>query len=144
MTSRTRVSLLLLFLALAGCTRDCAPKVEDGWIRLVPGGMPMHAGFGRIDNTCPLPATILSASSPTYGSIELHQSTVVDGINRMRQMQELRMTPNSAAILKSGGLHLMLMQPSTPLKEGSRVAIAFKLADGRTVLGQFEVRKQAL
>ncbi len=144
MNIRTGIALLLLSLSLPACALECAPQVKDGWIRLVPGGMPMHAGFGRIDNACPMPATIVSASSPAYASVELHESKVVDGINRMRQLPELRITPEGAATLKPGGLHLMLMQPKAPLKEGSRVAIEFKLKDGRSVLGEFEVRKPVL
>ena len=27
---------------------DCQPRIEQGWIRLLPGGMPMHGGFARI------------------------------------------------------------------------------------------------
>lgn len=135
---------LSLSLSLSACARDCAPQVKDGWIRLVPGGMPMHAGFGRIDNACPIPATIVSASSPAYASVELHESKLVDGINRMRELTELRIKPEDTAVLKPGGMHLMLMQPNAPLKEGSRVAIEFKLKDGRSVLGEFEVRKPAL
>ena len=144
MNIRPGIALLLLALTLPACARDCAPQVKDGWIRLIPGGMPMHAGFGRIDNACPMPATIISASSPAYASVELHESKVVDGINRMRQLPELRITPEGAATLKPGGLHLMLMQPNAPLKEGSKVAIEFKLKDGRSVLGEFEVRKPTL
>ncbi len=144
MNNRTCVALLLMSLSLPACARDCSPQVQDGWIRLVPGGMPMHAGFGRIDNPCPMPATIVSVSSPAYASVELHESRIVDGINRMRQLSELRITPDGAATLKPGGLHLMLMQPNAPLKEGSWVAIEFKLKDGRTVRGEFEVRKPAL
>ncbi|HWS77187.1 MAG TPA: copper chaperone PCu(A)C [Thermomonas sp.] len=135
--------LLLLCLPLSACARDCSPQVKDGWIRLVPGGMPMQAGFGRIDNRCPMPATIVSASSTAYGSIELHESKVVDGVSRMREVPELRIAPDGAAVLQPGGLHLMLMQPKTALKPGSRIAIEFTLKDGRKLLGEFEVRKPA-
>jgi copper(I)-binding protein len=132
-----------LGLPLSACASDCTPQVEDGWIRLLPGGMPMHAGFGRIDNRCPLPVSIVSASSPAYGSVELHESKVVDGVSRMREVPELRIGPDGAAVLQPGGLHLMLMQPKATLKPGSRVAIRFALKDGRTLLGEFEVRKPA-
>lgn len=135
--------LLLLCLPMAACARDCAPQVKDGWVRLMPGNMPMQAGFGRIDNPCPMPATIVSASSPAYGSVELHESRVVDGINRMREIPELRIAPDGAAVLQPGGLHLMLMQPKATLQPGSRVAIVFKLKDGRELLGEFEARKPA-
>ncbi len=137
------VPLLLLCLPFSAFARDCAPQVKDGWIRLMPGGMPMQAGFGRIDNRCPMPATIVSASSPAYGSVELHESKTVDGVSRMRAVTELRIAPDGAVVLQPGGLHLMLMQPKAPLKPGSRVAIEFELKDGRKLLGEFEVRKPA-
>jgi len=135
------VLAILLGLPLSACARDCAPKIKDGWIRLMPGGMPMQAGFGRIDNHCPMPITIVSASSPAYSSVELHESKVVDGMNRMREVPELRIAPDGAAVLQPGGLHLMLMQPKATLKQGSRVAIVFKLKDGRELIGEFEARK---
>lgn len=141
--------LLLLALAclaaasLPACARDqeCSPRVREGWIRLLPGGMPMHAGFGRIENPCPVPVVVSGAGSPAYGSVALHESRVVDGINRMRAIPELRIAPGGVAELKPGGLHLMLMEPRVPMKEGSRVAIEFTLQDGRVVRGEFVARK---
>jgi copper(I)-binding protein len=119
---------------------DCAPVVREGWIRLVPGGMPMHAGFGRIENACAMPATVVGARSPSYDSAELHETKLVDGVSRMRAVPELRIAAGDAAVLKPGGLHLMLMDPRAPLKVGSKVVIEFSLQDGRVVRGSFDVR----
>jgi copper(I)-binding protein len=141
--TRTRLpwlALSLCLLSLSACARDCAPQVRDGWVRMPPGDMPMMAGFGRIENRCPTPATIVSASSPAFGDTSLHETRIVDGVSRMRAVPDLRIAPDDAAVLKPGGLHLMLMQPRAPLKAGSRVAIEFRLQDGRTLLGEFEVR----
>ena len=139
------LALSLCLVSLAACARDCAPQVRDGWVRMPPGpmsadAMPMMAGFGRIENRCPTPATIVSASSPAFGDTSLHETRIVDGVSRMRAVPDLRIAPDDAAVLKPGGLHLMLMQPRAPLKAGSKVAIEFKLQDGRTLLGEFEVR----
>ena len=131
-------------IALSACASDCAPRVRDGWVRLTPGGMPMHAGFGRIENACASPVTIVAANSPSYGSVELHESRIVGGVNRMRAVPELRIAPEDVAVLKPGGLHLMLMQPKATLKPGSKVAIEFELASGGRLLGEFEVRKPGL
>ena len=141
--NRICIALLLLGFSLSACARDsgeCVPRVRDGWVRLVPGGMPMHAGFGRIENQCPTPATIVSASSPSYRNVMLHESRIMNGVNQMRMLQELRIKPDAAAVLKPGGLHLMLMDPTAKLKPGSRIVIDFTLQDGRHVLGEFEVR----
>ena len=137
--------LLLVAVALPACAGDqaCTPRVREGWIRLLPGGMPMHAGFGRIENPCAMPITITRAGSPSYGSVDLHETRVVDGVNRMRAVPQLRIGPDAAAVLKPGGLHLMLMDPRAPLQEGSRVAIEFTLQDGRVLRGEFVAGKPA-
>lgn len=146
MTCRTAALCLLLGLVASSsaCARECAPSVRDGWVRMPPAAMPMMAGFGRIQNDCPAPMTIVGASSPAFASVELHETRVVDGISRMRAVPELRLAPDGTAVLKPGGMHLMLMQPRAPLKAGSKVAIEFELADGRKLLGEFEVRKPAM
>ncbi len=138
--------LIVLLLSLCGsaCARDCVPQVRDGWIRLGPANMPMMAGFGRIENRCPTPITIKSASSAAFADTSLHETRIVGGMSRMREVSELRVAPDDAAVLKPGGLHLMLMQPRAPLKAGSKVAVEFQLSDGRRLLGEFEVRKPVL
>jgi copper(I)-binding protein len=146
-----RFLVLACFLAVAtvapgvaqAAGKPCLPVVRDAWVRLPPGNMPMMAGFGRIENRCGMPATVLRASSPSFASVELHETKVIDGVSRMRPVPELRLAPNGAAVLKPGGLHLMLMKPSAPLNPGSRIVLQFELAGGGKVLGEFEVRKPA-
>jgi len=120
---------------------DCRPQVRDAWVRLGPAGMPMMAGFGRIENACATPVTITGASSVAFGSVELHETRLIDGVNRMRHLSELRIAPGDSAVFKPGGMHLMLMQPHAQLEAGSRVAVSFELSGGGELLGEFEVRK---
>ncbi len=119
----------------------CSPQVRDGWVRLGPGGMPMMAGFGRIENRCSAAATITGASSPAFGSAELHETRMVDGVNRMRPLPALRIPAGGDATLAPGGMHLMLMRPRVPLQAGSRVKVSFALSGGGEAVGEFEVRK---
>ena len=108
---------------------------------MLPGGMPMMAGFGRIENGCPTSATIIKVSSAAFADTSLHETRIVDGVSHMRPVPALRIARDGAAVLKPGGLHLMLMQPTAPLKAGSKVAVEFRLQDGRRILGEFELRK---
>jgi periplasmic copper chaperone A len=141
-------ALLLLFaagyLAAPVYARDCRPNVRDGWVRLPPSKMPMMAGFGRIVNTCPMPVTIIGASSPSFGSVELHETRIVDGVSKMRRVPQLRLAPDGIATFKPGGMHLMMMTPRSPLKAGSKIVVEFELAGGGKLLGEFEVRKPEL
>ena len=136
------IAFCLLF-ALPASAGKCAPQLRDGWIRLTPVKMPMMAGFGRIENPCTAPVTIVGVSSPAFGDVSLHETKIVEGVSRMRELQELRLAPGDAAVLKPGGMHLMLMQPRAELKEGSRVAIEFALKDGGVLRGELQVRKPA-
>ena len=137
------LALLLAAGALQAGAKECAPAMKEGWVRLPPAAMPMMAGFGRIANPCPMPAVIVSASSPAFGEVSIHETRNVDGVNRMRELEQLRIAPDDSAMLKPGGLHLMLMQPRAPLKEGSKVVVSFKLQGGREILSELVVKKPA-
>lgn len=119
----------------------CAPKVHDAWVRLVPGtDMPMDAAYAVIDNPCSTAAIITGASSPSYADVSVHESTLADGMSRMRPVDALRIEPNSQVELKPGGYHLMLMAPRMRPSAGQKVSILFQLQDGRSTGGTFEAR----
>lgn len=146
---RTAVHVLAPLLVLAAAlgaaptaqARGCTARIVEGWVRLPPAQMPMMAGFGRIENRCPTPITIVGVSSPAFADTSLHETRIVDGISRMRALPELRIAPDGNATLKPGGMHLMLMQPHAPLKPGSKVVVEFKLKDGGVLRGELEARK---
>ena len=136
----TAALIALASLPLPACARDCAPQVHGGWVRLPPVAMPMMAGFGRIENRCASPVTIVGVSSPAFGEVSLHETRIIDGVSRMRALPELRIAPDGAATLKPGGMHLMLMQPRAPLKAGSKVVVEFALRGGGMLRGELVVR----
>lgn len=131
-------------MVLVACAQPtdtaCVPVVRDAWIRMPPMRMPMLAGFARIDNACEKPVVVVGVSSPAFGSVELHETTIVDGISRMRAVPALQIDARGARQMESGGLHLMLKQPQTMPQIGEKLRVDFNLADGRTVHGEFEVR----
>lgn len=131
---------LLLCMAGSASAGECLPQVHDGWIRMLPGGMPMMAGFANIVNPCDKPVTVVKASSAAFAETSLHETSLVNGISRMRPVPELRIAHGATATLKAGGMHLMLMNPMAALKAGQKVSIEFQLKDGRRVHGDFELR----
>ncbi len=141
---RLILAAILACAALPVSARDkpdaCVPVVRDAWIRLVPGGMPMHAGFARIDNPCEAAVTVTAVASDAYGSASLHETTLVNGISRMRALPKLVLPAHGSVELKPGGLHLMLMDPKKPLKAGDRIVLRFDAGNNRSVRGDFVVR----
>jgi len=131
----------LLLILPAAHAAGCMPKAEQGWIRLPPVAMPMMAGFVRIENPCAQAAVIVSAESLSFGEVSVHETREVDGVNKMRELAQLRIEPGKAIELKPGGIHLMLYRPYEALKEGDEAVIALKLQDGRSIPVTFVVRK---
>ena len=124
----------------AAAGSDCVPRIVDAWVRLPPVPMPMMAGFARIENPCAEGVAVTGARSAAFGSVELHETRVVDGVSRMRQVPELPVAAAGEAVLRPGGLHLMLMRPVSPLALGESVTVELTLADGRRFGADFEVR----
>jgi len=134
-------AILSSLLAGNAVAADCLPTLQDGWIRVPPGGMQMMlAGYGRIENDCPGAVTIVGANSDAFADVSLHRTSLVAGVSRMRAVPELQVTANGAAVFAPGALHLMLMQPGKPLKPGDHVLVDFRLKDGRHFRGDFVVR----
>jgi len=130
--------------AAARQSAACVPVVRDAWVRLVPGGMPMQSAYGRIENHCRVAVDITGVTSPVHGSAMFHQSSVVNGVNRMRMLSTLHLAPGASAVLQPGGSHIMLMDAGKPLEAGTSLPLTFRLKDGRTFTAGFEVRNPAL
>ena len=73
-------------------------------------GRHMSAGYFVLTNTTDSPIRITAAASPQFGMIEMHETTIEDGIARMREIEELVVPANSSVTFERGGKHLMLMR----------------------------------
>lgn len=136
-------AVLAALLAAAPWTAaaaDCMPEIRDAWLRKPPTAMPMLAGFARIENGCAAPVAVVSADSDAFGAVELHQTTVVEGVSRMRAVPRLEIEAGGAAALEPGGLHLMLMRPVREIAAGETIVVGLTLEDGRRIEAPFEVR----
>ena len=102
--------------------------------------IPMMAGFAEIRNPCAEPVRIVAARSPAFGAVELHETTRVDGVSRMRHVEALDVPARGTVVLAPGGLHLMLMQPKDEAVEGSTLEVELELDDGRRLAAGFQVR----
>ncbi|AOX63348.1 MULTISPECIES: copper chaperone PCu(A)C [Stenotrophomonas] len=126
--------------AVAMAAEPACVSLRDGWLRLPPGAMPMAAGYGQIRNDCRAPVVVVAAGSKAFGDVSLHETTLVDGVSRMRAVERLPIAAGATVELKPGGLHLMLMQPEVALKAGAQLPLRLSLEDGRKVDGTLQVR----
>lgn len=117
-------------------------QVEDAWIRWLPANLPA-AGYATIKNLGDVAQILIGASSATFGEVSLHQNRIQGGYVEMLEVQRITIDPHSTLSLAAAGFHMMLMQPTKPLKPGDRVPITLRFAGGSTLTVEFEVRKPA-
>ena len=139
-TSFARLCVLLL-VAMAVTTghADTPLRVEQAWIRLLPGDLPL-AGYFQLVNESGAPANLVSAESPGFGGIMLHRSIVVGGSSRMEHVDSVQVPDGGSVRFEPGGYHLMLMKRQDALRVGDHVPITLRFADGRQLTAEFEVR----
>ena len=102
-------------LVLAACTGESLPPLVATDVVVtapIPGQM-MSAAYLSLSNNSQHAIRINRVSSPNFATVELHESSIEDGVARMRPVEELVIAPDSKVALQRGGLHLMLMRPKT-------------------------------
>lgn len=117
--------------------------VEAGWIRPAPPGVSMLAGYARLHNGGDAPVRVTAVESTAFGAVSIHETTLVDGVSRMRELAGLSIDAGASATLEPGGKHLMLMEPAQAIETGGSVRIVFVLDDGSRVPAEFTVADRA-
>jgi copper(I)-binding protein len=116
---------------------DAGLAFEHAWVRAMPPGMKMTAGFGRLHNTGTETIELVSFASPAFGDVSLHRTEIVDGLSRMREVPSQAIPAGESLSLEPGGYHLMLMMPRAALSSGGTVPLEITTGDGRVF--RFEV-----
>ena len=87
--------------------------------------------------------TLISASSTSIGTIELHTMAMVDGKMQMRQVEGFDLAEGETLELKRGGKHMMMFDVGTDVTGGETVDITMNFdVDGTpmTLVVEADVR----
>ena len=103
--------------------------LEGFWIRAMPPGQPMTAGYGKITNNSSEPTTILGASVTFADKVEFHETVTVDDAVRMQPMASITLQAGESLTLAPGGAHLMIMGITTMPSEGANAALCVQTSD---------------
>ena len=106
-----RLLPFLVTVLLVACSTPEAPLVaSDVEITRPMPGRDMSAGFFVLTNNTDADIRITGATSPQFGSVEIHETIVVDGVYRMREMDALVVPAHGSVTLRRADKHLMLMR----------------------------------
>lgn len=133
----------LLCLAALPAFADCKGlKVEQAWIPQAPPMAPVLAGYAVLRNAGSKILHIDGVEGADFGSVELHQMSMENGMMQMRPLKGLDIPAHGSVTLADGGKHLMLMDPHHPFKAGDSAALSFRCGEGRSTAA-FAVREAA-
>jgi len=123
--SRFLASATLAVLILTGCGDDGTMVIEQVWARPTAPTATNAAFYGTITNQTTSHDRLIAMSSPVCESIELHRSSMTDGVMSMRPAEawENEVLGDHPLVLQPGGLHLMCVGLSEPLVAGESTEV---------------------
>lgn len=125
--------ILPMLILLAACGSGGEISVNDAWVRAMPPGSGMTAGYFVLTNDTAEDVSIVSASSGQFALVEIHRTVTIDGVSRMQQQEAVAAPAGASVRFEPHGLHLMLMRPEPGLQPGDTVSLSLRLADGREI-----------
>ena len=115
--------------------------ITQAWARATPGGAKVGGGFLTIENKGTVPDKLVGASADGAGKIEVHEMTTNNGVMKMRPVEGgLTIDPGKTIKLAPGGLHLMMMDLKSPLKQGDRMPVTLQFEKAGKVAVTLDVQ----
>lgn len=142
MTSLFRSLVAVFVLALAGQVPAWAHdyelgslRVEHPWARASIGPAKTGAAYLTVFNLGEEVDRLIAVETPAAKRAELHTHLVEDGIMKMRPVEAIEVAPGEPAVLRPGGLHVMMMGLVAPLEEGTTfpLTLTFEKAGSITI-----------
>lgn len=119
--------------------------VHDAWVRGTVAQQKASGLFAVI--TSAKDSTLVAASTPVAGVVEIHEMKMEGSTMKMRQLSAgLPLPAGQAVELKPGGYHVMLMDLKQPLQDGESVPLTLVVEgkDGKRETLELKVPVKAL
>lgn len=101
------------------------------------------AAYMAIKNDGETADKLLSATSTSFGTIELHTVHEMDGVMKMMPIEAVDVPAGDTAVLEPGGMHLMLFDAKQRFKVGDEFEAQLTFEKAGAVTVTFKVEKPA-
>ena len=113
-------------------TATVAPEMQNGGTSAI---------FMTIQNTGDTADRLIRASANVAETVELHRSTVEDGVMRMRPVEAIEIPAGGSVELKPGDYHIMLINLTQDLNVGDQFTATLEFEQAGTIEVEVEVRE---
>lgn len=126
-----------MILAVAGCSgRSGVLEITDSWAPSTPPNAQAGVIYLTIENSTDSDDSLIAVATDRCATIELHATQFdEDRVMRMRLAEpELLEIPAGATMeMVPGGLHVMCIGPTTPLRAGDLIDLEVTLEQAGTI-----------
>jgi len=148
-TRRFVITLALAAAAAVGLqpitvAQPSTVTIENPWTRATAPGQAVAGGFMTVINTTGPEDRLLRASSPVAKEVQIHNTTMDEGVMRMRPMADGVAIPAGGRVeFKPRALHLMFMGLQAPIAAGTTVPVTLEFERAGKVGATFRVEAVA-
>jgi copper(I)-binding protein len=124
---------MVVALLVSGCGGgEKKVMIHEAWAR--PGAAGGNSAiYFTVHNETQQDAALVSAAADVAETVEVHLSSMVDGVMKMAQQDSVPLPAGEMVNFAPGGLHVMLINLKKDLKPGDEFTAALRLADGTEI-----------
>jgi len=142
---KPRITVFAIIFTLFSTAVMASEKVEikNAWVREAPPMMKMLAGYMEIHNKSDKTIMIRSVTAKDFGRVELHKTIIKNGMAEMKAVPRIIIKPGKTVMFKPGSFHMMLFNPTKPLKAGNKVEFTMHFSNGHSEAFTATVKKMS-
>ncbi|MFQ0815139.1 hypothetical protein AVM02_10320 [Brucella anthropi] len=119
-------------------------EITGPFVRAMVPGAKVAGGFLTIANDGKDADRLVAVTANGVKRVEIHEMTMQNDVMKMRQLEGgLAIPAGKSVVLKSGGYHLMFIEPEKPYKEGDTVPVTLEFEKAGKVTIDFPVTAQS-
>lgn len=100
---------------------DEGVQVRNAWVRATAPGQKVAGAY--MDITTTVNKRLVRVDTPWAATVEIHETTMENGVMKMRKIEGIDLPANKTVKLAPGGNHVMLIDIVKPLEEGDSVPL---------------------
>lgn len=112
-------------------------SIKEPWARATVPAQKVAGGYMQLTSTTDV--KLLKLSSTIADHVELHESSMVNGVMKMRYVEKLQIPAGKLVEFKPGGYHIMFIGLKKQLVGGDKVPLKLLFADHANKEQSFEI-----
>lgn len=137
---RKRLTLFTSILFALSAQAYADIQVDNAYARAMAPTATTSAVFVTLSNSGDQPVSLLSASTPRAGKVELHDMIKQGDVMKMRQVPQIDIPAHGQTLLQPGSLHVMLFDLESTLKEGEKLQVTLNFSNQQSLVVEAPVK----